>query len=87
MLDVIVTVQLNVPVPETVTEQLVMLAPEPIESVIEAPGVKPVPERSTETPLGPWLGVSVNAGAVTVNDAEATSAGTVPESDPVAVTV
>ena len=83
----IVTVQPNVPVPETVAEQAVMVAPEPIESEIEAPGVKPVPERPTDTPLGPWLGVKVSAGAVTVNEDEAVSAGTVAESDPVAVTV
>ena len=47
-------------------------------------GVKPVPETSTWTPLGPWVGVRVIVGVVSVNDAWAESK--LP-SDPVAVTV
>ena len=83
MLDVIVTVQLNVPVPETVAPQLVIVAPELIEVVTATPGVNPVPETVTVTPPGPWVGVSVIAGVVIVNDAVAVSK--LP-SDPAAVT-
>jgi hypothetical protein len=53
VLDVIVAVQLNAPVPETVAEQPLILAPELIEAVMETPGVKPEPVRPTDTPLGP----------------------------------
>ena len=84
MLDVIVTVQLNVPVPETVAPQLEIVAPELIEVVTATPGVNPVPETVTVTPLGPWVGVSVIVGVVTLNVALAWS---LPVSDPVPVTV
>jgi hypothetical protein len=87
VLDVIVAVQLKVPVPETVAVQPLMPAPELIEAVMVAPGVNPAPERATDTPLGPWVGVSVRAGAVTMYGAVALSAGTVAESEPLAVTV
>ena len=83
MLVVIVTVQLNVPVPETVAPQLVIVAPELIEVVTATPGVNPAPETVTVTPPGPWVGVSVIAGVVIVNDAVAVSK--LP-SDPAAVT-
>ena len=65
---VIVTTQLNVPVPETVAPQLVVIvAPELTVVVTVTPGVNPVPETVTDAPLGPWVGVSVIAGVVTVN--------------------
>jgi hypothetical protein len=66
VLDVIVTVQLKVPVPDTVAPQLVMVAPELIVVVIVAPGVNPVPVTVMTAPLGPWLGASAMAGNVTV---------------------
>ena len=83
-----VTVQVNVPPIVTVAPQLPIVAPVPIIVVIVAPGVNPLPATPTETPLGPWEGVSVRiAGRVIVNSAVATSAGTVEASDPGAVTV
>ena len=83
MLEVIVTIQLNVPVPETVAPQLVIVAPELIVVVTVLPGVNPVPETVTDTPLGPCVGERVIPGVVTVNGAVALSK--LP-SDPVAVT-
>lgn len=59
--------QLKDPVPDTVSEQLPIEAPAEIEAETVAPGVKPLPEIVTETPVGPWLGVSVTVGAVIVN--------------------
>lgn len=53
VLELIVTVQLNVPDAVTVAPQLEMVAPEPIVVVMLAPGVKPVPETVTAAPLGP----------------------------------
>lgn len=47
------TVQLNVPDAETVAPQLEIEAPDVIDVEIVLPGVKPVPETVTETPLGP----------------------------------
>ena len=47
------TTQPNVPVPETVSEQLPIDAPAEIEAETVAPGVNPLPEIVTETPLGP----------------------------------
>ena len=79
-----VAVQLNVPVAETVAEHPETVAPALMEAVIEAPGVKPVPERVTVAPLGPWVGAIERAGAVTRK--EAVAASKLP-SDPVAVTV
>ncbi|HYB79415.1 MAG TPA: hypothetical protein VEG66_06635, partial [Thermoplasmata archaeon] len=67
------TVQPNVPVPETVAPQVVIEAPELIVVVMVTPGVNPVPKTVTVTPLGPWVGVSVIAGVVIVNDAIALS--------------
>jgi hypothetical protein len=81
---VIVTVQLNVLVPDTVAPQVVIVAPELIVVVTVTPGVNPLPDTVTDTPLGPWLGESVTAGVVTVNVALAWS---FPVSDPIAVTV
>lgn len=80
----IVTVHVNVPDPDTVTPQLEIVAPELIVVVIVTLGVKPVPETTTETPLGPWVGLRVIPAALTVNVAVAASK--LP-SDPVAVTV
>ena len=80
----IVTVQLNVPVAVTVAPHAVIAAPAPMVPVIVLPGVNPVPEMRTDTPLGPSVGVSVAAGVVMVNVAVALSE---PPSDPVAVTV
>ena len=84
VLELIVTVQLNVPVADTVAPQLVIVAPEPIVVVMLAPGVKPVPETVIAAPLGPWLGVSEIEGAVTVKVAVPLSK--LP-SEPVSVTV
>ena len=81
---VIVTVQLNVPVPDTVAPHAPIVAPAPIVVVTVLPGVNPVPDTTTDTPLGPCVGTSVTAGMVTVNVAVALSK--LP-SDPVAVTV
>ncbi len=64
---VIVTVQLNVPVAVTVAPHAVIAAPAPMVPVIVLPGVNPVPEMRTDTPLGPSVGVSVIAGSVIVN--------------------
>lgn len=80
----IVAVQLKLPVPETVAEQPVSVAPALAEAVIVAPGVKPDPVIVTEAPLGPWVGESEITGDVMVNGAVAASK--LP-SDPVAVTV
>ena len=49
----ITTVHENVPVAPTVVPQLVMDPPELIVVVTVRPGVNPVPETVTETPLGP----------------------------------
>ena len=84
VLELIVTMQLNVPVPDTVAPQLVIVAPELIEAVIVTPGVNPVPEIVTAVPLEPLGGVSVTDGIVTSNDAVAASK--LP-SEPVAETV
>jgi hypothetical protein len=81
---VTVTVQLNVPVPDTVAPHAPIVAPAPIVVVTVLPGVNPVPDTTTDTPLGPCVGTSVTAGMVTVNVAVALSK--LP-SDPVAVTV
>ena len=79
VLDVIVTVHSSVPAP-LVSPQFVVdnVAPLEIDSVIEIVaveevGVNPVPLTVTDVPLGPWLGVSVIAGVVTVNEAFATT--------------
>jgi hypothetical protein len=72
-------VQLNVPV-LLVSPQLVgeSVSPDSGVSVIEIVaveevGVNPVPATVTVVPLGPWLGVSVIVGVVTVNEAFATT--------------
>ena len=94
LLDVIVTVQLKLPaeLPDVVTVHVplgVTAAPELIvNAIVTAPpvsvaGVNPVPATVTDVPLGPWFGVSVIVGVVTVNEAVALSK--LP-SDPVAVT-
>jgi hypothetical protein len=76
---------LNAPVPLAVhalAEPIV--PPAVIEKVIVTPGVNPLPDAVTVTPLSPWVGTSVIAGTVTKNDAVALSK--LP-SEPVAVTV
>jgi hypothetical protein len=78
------TVQLNVPVPDTVGPHAPTVAPAPIVVATVAPRVNPVPDTLTDTPLGPCVGVSVITGVVIVNDAVALSE---PSSDPVTVTV
>ncbi len=80
----IVTVQLNVPVPATVALHAPIVAPAPIVVVMVAPGVNPVPVTPTDTPLGPCVKLSVIPGVVTVNVVVALSNA---PSDPVAVTV
>ena len=58
-----------------------------IINVIVTPGLNPVPDTTAETPVGPWLGVSVIVGVVIVNDCCAVSLVTVPTSEPAIVTV
>jgi hypothetical protein len=79
-----VTVQPNVPVPDTVAPQAPIVAPAPIVVVTVTPGVKPVPDTPTDTPLGPRVSVRVIPSVVILNDAAAWSK--LP-SDPAAVTV
>ena len=80
----IVTVQPNVPVPDTVAPQAPIVAPAPIVVVTVTPGVNPVPDTPTDTPLGPRVSVRVIPSVVILNDAVAWSK--LP-SDPAAVTV
>ena len=90
MLDVTVTaVHVNVPAELTVAPHVddESVAPVAIDSAIVTPGLNPVPDTTAETPVGPWLGVSVIVGVVIVKPAEATSDDTVEWSDPVAVIV
>ena len=76
---------LNVPVPVAVHALATPIDPPVvIVNAIVTPGVNPLPDAVTVTPLGPCVGTSVTAGVVIVNDAVAVSA---PPSDPVAVTV
>ena len=82
-----VTEQLNVPLPDTVAPQLVIVAPPEIIVAIVAPGVNPVPVAVTVDPVGPWVGASVSVGVVIVNECVAVSAETVPTSVPDAVIV
>ena len=96
VVNAIPTTQLNVPgVPAkleetTVAPQLPIVVPEEIVvvTVTAAPvlvvGVKPDPVTVTWIPLGPWVGESVMAGVVRVNEDRAESK--LP-SDPVAVRV
>lgn len=80
----ITTVQENVPVALTVAPQPVTDPPELMVVDTVRPGVNPVPETVTDTPLGPWVGAREIAGVETVN--EAVAASKLP-SEPVAVTV
>jgi hypothetical protein len=84
VLEVIATVQLNVPVAATVAPQAPIVAPLPMLDATVAPGVNPVPEIVVEAPLGPRVGASEIAGCVTVKAAVALSNE---PSEPVAVTV
>lgn len=61
------------PAADTVAPQVEIVAPVLIDAVIVAPGVKPVPEIVTPTPLGPWSGARVMPGSVTLNAAVAAS--------------
>ena len=58
----IVTVQLNVPYTVTVAPHAPIVAPAPIVVVMVAAEVKPVPVTPTDTPLGPWVGLTVMVG-------------------------
>ena len=79
---------MNVPVALTVAPQLpVNVPPALIDSEMVALGLNPVPETTVESPVGPCVGLSVTAGLVTVNVPLALSEGTVPTSEPLAVTV
>ena len=69
----IVTVQLKVPDAETVAPQLEIEAPEVTDAEIVFPGVNPVPDSVTETPLGPWEGLREIEVEVIVNVAVALS--------------
>lgn len=80
----IVTEQENVPVEDTAAPQFVMEAPEAMLVAMVAPGVNPLPETTTDSPLGPAFGVRVMDGVVMVNAAVAWSNA---PSEPVAVTV
>jgi hypothetical protein len=50
-----------------------MSAPPLIVVITTTPGVNPVPDTVTDAPLGAWVGFSVIAGTVIVNDAVALS--------------
>ncbi len=76
---------LKVPVPVAVHALAApIVPPAEIVNAIVTPGVNPLPEAVTVTPLSPCVGTSVSDGVVIVNDAAAWSK--LP-SDPVAVTV
>ncbi len=76
---------LNVPAPVALHELAdPIVPPAVIVNVIATPGVNPLPDAVTVTPLGPCVGVSEITGVVIVNGAVALSE---PPSDPVAVTV
>ena len=81
---VIVTVQLKLPDESVAGPQALTVAPLLIVSEIVTPGVNPVPDTPSDTPLGPCAGVSVTVGSVIVNAAVPLSK--LP-SDPVAATV
>ncbi len=81
--DVIVTEQLKVPVAVTVAPHVEIDAPLLTDVETVRPGVNPVPETVTVTPLGPWVGASEIDGVVIVKSAVAASK--LP-SEPVAVT-
>ena len=79
--------QLNAPVAPVVNEpdvQLGIVTPSNTNDASTVETENPVPETVTVAPTGPWPGVTVIAGVVTVNDDDALSE---PPSDPVAVTV
>jgi hypothetical protein len=59
----IVTVQLNVPVPDVVAPHALIVAPPLIVVVIVTAWVNPVPATTTDAPLGPCVGVSVMGGS------------------------
>jgi hypothetical protein len=76
---------LNVPVAVAVHALGDPITPLPLMvNATVAPGVNPLPDAVTVTPLGPWVGTSVTVGVVMVNVAVALS---FPPSAPVAVTV
>ena len=76
---VIVTVQENVPIPDPVGatvaphDPIEALDPMVVAIVTDPPvavsGEKPLPDTTTDTPLGPWVGVRVMVGVVTANAA------------------
>lgn len=76
----------NVPVADAVHGGVngTIVPPAEIVNDIVTPGVNPLPEAVTPTPVGPCAGVSVIVGGRIVNDDVAWSG---PPSDPVAVTV
>ncbi len=65
--------QLKFPVEFTVAPHAPIVAPPSMASWIVAPGVNPIPDATTETPLGPCVGVRMSPSAVMVNGAEALS--------------
>jgi hypothetical protein len=63
-------VQLNVPVAPVVSDPTVQLVIALLSKVKDASAVEtenPVPETVTVAPMGPWVGLTVIAGVVTVN--------------------
>jgi hypothetical protein len=85
-----VNVHVNVPVAEVVCEVQVCVAgvtPLNVIVPIVLVGVNPVPWTVTVTPWGPWLGVRVIDGTVTVKAEEAVSPVTVPTSLPETTTL
>ena len=65
-----VNVQLNAPVPSIVKEPLVQLAiviPSKTSDASVVDTEKPVPDTVTVAPTGPWVGLTVIVGVVTVN--------------------
>jgi len=85
-----VNVHVNAPVAEVVWAVQVWVAIVPPAMDIEPIVVlteNPEPCTVTEVPSGPWFGVNVMAGTVTVNVADAVSPITVPTSLPETTTV
>ncbi len=65
----ILTVQLKPPVEFTVAPHSSIVAPLVMPVVTVWPGVNPVPDTKTDTPLGPWVGETASVGVVIVNGA------------------
>ncbi len=60
---IVVAGQVNVPPAATVAPHVPIVAPALIVVVIVRVAVHPVPDTTTDAPLGPWVGVSVIGGS------------------------